>query len=385
MKIQCLKVDQPVGVFYLAMIKSSFLKNVCYTKSAKYENGSIVGAQRESNSKTLGEIRDFVQTEKAAIPNTIILAANYTEDDEFVLEPSQRWEIVEEDGNVFLEIPDSELKICSVVDGQHRLKGIVESGVDIELPCSVFVDLPPSLQAYIFSTINFNQKRVDKSLAYQLFGYQLDDTKSSSWTPDLLAVHLSRYFNEQGPLLGRIRLIKTVDSREQGGWSISSAAFIGGVVSLISSNLNKDKYAVNKKSIFGIAGRKALEGDSSKPLRDYYISGNDKAIKMVFERFFSALGGALWRGRADDDILFKTVGIASQFKLLSELLLENTKWKDDENYFVNRLGDLSSLNFEGEYFSPRSATTTRLLNVFKLKLGVGALGAVDEQVKNACG
>lgn len=385
MKIKCLKIEQSIGVFYLAVVSSKVLEKVCYSKAAKFEAGDIVGGQRDPNSKSLSEISDFVQTENAAIPNSIILAANYTEEDEFVTEPEEMWTIEGDNGNIFINIPDPNLKICSVVDGQHRLRGIVESGLDMELPCSIFIDLPPSLQALVFATINFNQRPVDKSLAYQLFGYQLDDSKSSLWTPDILAVQLSRKFSSEGPFKGRIRLIKSKSLKNKSGWSISSAAFIGGVSSLISSNLNKDKYAINRRIVLGVAGRKALDANERLPLRQYYIQANDKAIQLVLERYFTAAKQYLWDGRDDADIVFKTVGVAAQFKFLKYLLQEDDGWKSDELYFDEKMKAIEGLDFTDEYFQPRSATTARLVNVFKLKLKMVSGDGMDPEIFAACG
>ncbi|MBS4273154.1 DGQHR domain-containing protein [Escherichia coli] len=77
-------------------------------------------------------------------------------------------------------IPNINLRLCSIIDGQHRLLGFkYAKNKDIQLPCSIYNSLPPSNQATIFSTINFNQQKVPKSLAYRLFGYSLDDISES--------------------------------------------------------------------------------------------------------------------------------------------------------------------------------------------------------------
>lgn len=56
-------------------------------------------------------------------------------------------------------------------------------------------DLPLAYQAYLFATININQRKVDKSLAYEQFGYNLDDEEPESWAPDKLAVFFTRRLN----------------------------------------------------------------------------------------------------------------------------------------------------------------------------------------------
>jgi hypothetical protein len=48
-------------------------------------------------------------------------------------------------------------------DEEHR---------DMELLCVVFIDLPTPYHAYIFATINFNQKKVDRSLTYPVSLWQ---------------------------------------------------------------------------------------------------------------------------------------------------------------------------------------------------------------------
>ena len=45
----------------------------------------------------------------------------------------------------------------------------------MELLCAIFVDLPKPFQAQLFATINSTQKPVNKSLTYEMFGYNVDD------------------------------------------------------------------------------------------------------------------------------------------------------------------------------------------------------------------
>jgi len=382
MRIECLKVDQPIGEFYLAVLNSDFLQKVTYSREADFEEETLAGNQRKIQQNRVNEIKEYISTYNSTIPNTIILSANYTKDDKLVVDGDKRWNIVEENNRLYLDIPDESLEVCSIIDGQHRINGFVGSDISMELPCSIFIDLPPSLQALIFATINFNQKKVDKSLAYQLFGYQLDESKKSSWSPDILAVKLSRTFNSSGPLKGKIKLIKG-QSLNTDDWSISSAAFIEGVVSLISGNAKKDKYIVNKKKLVGFGSRSDLENNVKYPLRKYYIEGNDRAIMMVFERYFSALDKFFWVNRKDDDIAFRTVGIAAQFAFLKELILNKTVKIDSNLDFTEVLGDMKGIQFDDEYFSARSATKKRLLEVMKLKVGLIKPDGLESQIITA--
>jgi hypothetical protein len=73
---------------------------------------------------------------------------------------------------------------ASIIDCQHRMKGFEyienESRLEMDLLCSVFFDLPNPYQAYLFATINGNQKRVDKSLALEQFGYYIENEKKEA-------------------------------------------------------------------------------------------------------------------------------------------------------------------------------------------------------------
>ena len=72
--------------------------------------------------------------------------------------------------------------IFSVIDGQHRINGAYfaiclkrekDSQAKLEIPAQIFIDLDKpnqsSRQAQIFIDVNFNQKKVDKSLVVDLY------------------------------------------------------------------------------------------------------------------------------------------------------------------------------------------------------------------------
>jgi DGQHR domain-containing protein len=75
--------------------------------------------------------------------------------------------------------------LFSVIDGQHRINGAYfavqimkernsDATISWEIPAEIFIDLdplgkPPKHQAQIFIDVNFNQKKVDRSLVADLF------------------------------------------------------------------------------------------------------------------------------------------------------------------------------------------------------------------------
>ncbi|WP_220783662.1 DGQHR domain-containing protein, partial [Shewanella sairae] len=292
---RCIEVDQPLGPFYLASISSELLKKLTYSRVTSIDGMKLTGNQRGLDDTRVVDINKYLQTASAAIPNSVILAANYYDDDNLETEPGKAWSLGQDEHGLFIDIPDTSLKLAGIVDGQHRINGFYNSKVEMDIPCSIYFELPPSLQALIFATINFNQKKVDKSLAYQLFGYQLDESTSESWSPDIVAVKLSREFNleNNGPFENKIVLVKkpkppknvTLVDVPDNSWSISSACFISGVVSLLSGNAKNDRYIIGKKNILGHGSRSCLKMNDNYPLRKYYIEGNDLAIEMVIERY----------------------------------------------------------------------------------------------------
>lgn len=66
--------------------------------------------------------------------------------------------------------PDSGVPPLEVIDGQHRLSAFdADDEDDFELPVVLFDGLDFSWQAYIFWTVNIKPKRINASLAYDLY------------------------------------------------------------------------------------------------------------------------------------------------------------------------------------------------------------------------
>lgn len=108
----------------------------------------------------------------------------------------------------------------SVIDGQHRINGAYfavclmherrQGDVKWEIPAEVFLDLdaandPPRRQAQIFIDVNFNQKKVDRSLVVDLF--PTARAKSDPLDAKERAQDIGRKLMlETGPLVGMIQI-----------------------------------------------------------------------------------------------------------------------------------------------------------------------------------
>lgn len=328
--IYALKVSQPYGDFFQVVLSANLLLECSFINRAEMQDGEVSGVQRGGSLSRAREIAKFIDSDEAAFPNSIILSVNYDENDNPVSD-EYRWKFIQKNRNLYeLVIPDIKRKVCSVIDGQHRLLGFDFSrNRSMELPCAIYDALPPSGQASIFSTINFNQLKVPKSLAYRLFGYSLDDISREYWPPDLLAVYFSEKFNTTvgGPFYNRLKN-RVLNEKVELDWSISSSVFIDGVLSLISNNPRLDRYTINStENIADKKGRERLRSEKTRdisPLRNLYIKGNDRAIEQVLTMFFNAVKINLWTEKCieNNTVLVRTIGISALFQFLRKKLID---------------------------------------------------------------
>jgi len=380
-KVPVLKIEQPLGVFYVAALNADLLLKVSYSTPAKaietednkpYYN--IFGTQREKKEKRLKEIARYIDTVEAAFPNSIILGANYHEDGNLEEAVDKRWQIIknENDHSLFLVIPTEE-KLASIIDGQHRLFAFKESDrKSMPLLCAIYLDLPLPYHAYLFATINFNQKKVDKSLAYQLFGFNLDEEPPHSWSPETLAVYLTRIFdsNIDSPFFGHI-MIGIQDDPEgppTNNWMVSMATVVDGILKLITSNPKRDRDLMHKSSIMGGRNRNKLSKASSLPLRNWYIEGNDLGIYAVINNYFTAVKSVFWLKTSYRSYIIKTVGIQALFDILKIMLNDATNTEMDIadlniKYFTDKLLNARDVDFSNNFFQASGTGRGRIKNI----------------------
>ena len=271
-RTRALRVDQRLGTFYVTVRPAELLLQVAASdrmRAIMNSDGSgyeLKGTQRIVQDKRLNEIADYINRMDSAFPNSIIVAANHdlaSGFDQGELEhieqegsgtpvaDSRVWTVIESNGGCHtLTIPTEE-KLAAVIDGQHCLFSFAraepEAMQSMNLLCSVFIDLPKALQAQIFATINSTQKCVDRSLTYELFGYNVSDEDEEYWTPDKLAVFFARKFatDEASPLRGRVMVAPKRDAAFEelaaaADWRVSTAVVVDGILRLFSSNPKRD-------------------------------------------------------------------------------------------------------------------------------------------------
>jgi DNA phosphorothioation-associated DGQHR protein 1 len=406
-----IEISQPLGTFYVTKLKARTLLEITFADQLRVTEDStdadpygLTGAQRGEDPKRLKEIAAYIKTAEAAFPNSIILGANYTEQGKLLDQDDKtRWHVKPEKNGECLRlvIPTAD-KLASIIDGQHRLKGFIETDDDrrdIELLCAVYLDLPLAYQAYIFATINFNQKKVDKSQAYELMGFGIDEEPAIAWSPEKAAVFLSRKLNtdSSSPLYSRIIVAAQNDDilfekkPAKIDWAISTATIVDGTLRLFSSNPKRDRDEMYKKKVEDGRSRLMLqEFNDRSPLRGLFLKTNDLAIYTIIKNFFSAADSVLWKNASPNSYIIKTVGVQALFDILYELMKEfRSKHvgaldieKDlSPSYFTKRLSHAASENWSNNFYQASGLGRLRIKNVLAVKLGLRDVNKVSDEVR----
>jgi len=378
MEVKAIKVVQPLGEFYIAKIKARDLLKISTSSVARYDKeGNLKGNQRPLDSKRLRAIANFIMSDEMSFPTSILIAANIDQEGKMVENIDSRWNIQRTDlPDVYtLIIPN---KVSSlVIDGQHRLNAFnfaEESCKDIELVCSIFIDLPNPYQAYLFATINGNQKRVDKSLALELFGFDVENEPQNTWSPEKLAVYITRKFNfsKGSPLYQKIKLAPLFSELEdlvnKDKWLLSTAAMVEGIMSLISSNPQKDRdmLAMKKTSIWSDKTRSVLTNNGKPVLRYLYLDSKDDELYSILEKYFCSVKTILWDNATSDSVILKTIGISVLFDMLKNIL-ETDGIQESYDSYINKIKDI---NYSSHYFALSGGGKTKLRRILKFKLGL---------------
>jgi DGQHR domain-containing protein len=147
--IKALACKQNNYTFYLSVINSSILKEVCYV--ARRDEDSKKGFQRLLSFNRAKAISKYLEETKGAIPTSLILSAQTKVDLRYNRKAGEI---------SFYTINKGFL----VLDGQHRLFGLILSKINYEIPVIIFNGLNPSDEVGFFIDINTTQKGVPTTL-----------------------------------------------------------------------------------------------------------------------------------------------------------------------------------------------------------------------------
>jgi len=320
--------------------------------------------QREIEPSRVKKIADFlIEDPEATFPTNLVLHIPK----EVIIAQKEHNNFVEIflDKKVFEEVKKEKGDIyITIIDGQHRIKGIevaleriekeietlsktirssTSSSVDltkklndrvqrlkdlenIELVVSFFIDKTIEYQAMIFSTINRTQKRVSQSLVYDLFGLTTNDSPHKT----AIQVIISLNGHPNSPFFKRVKFYGGDYSLENSP-PLSQATMAKSIVNLISENLReseRDRYRSRKELL-----KRSSGSNKFLPFRKYYAKDKDNIISDILFYWFNTVrntfkddnGNSLWdigNSGKPTNIIQTTVGYESLLKILVEVLNE---------------------------------------------------------------
>ena len=338
----CIEITQPIGTFYLGKIKASELRG-CVNISRKSEN--LLGQQRDLNRSRVNEIARYCKDPDATFPTSVILS----------VETSDTVQCSIENGCMSLDFEDI---FGEVIDGQHRLLGILESSNDEEFELPIVFMLNPTVEekAYVFSIINSKQTKVNPSLIYDLF--DVSEHRSPKKTVHLLARALNS--RDDSPFYNRLKMLGK-NSEDQKNATLSQGTFSKRVLKLITKDADKDSIDIKLG--------KTLQLNPNLILRETFIKDRDDIMLKILMNYFNALRNVFtseWEN-PKENILWKSTGFNAMIDCLPEfyqygLSHRTLKIELFQGLFEKLSGflDANKIKLTSENFGSGEAETKRL-------------------------
>jgi DGQHR domain-containing protein len=276
-RIPVFQITQPIGEFFVGVINSVELLRICEFdyRRMQYNNGymEFLGIQRKVDPKRIAKISDFVGTVDACFPSSIVISVD------------QKCAKLTKEGNIdyicvnpYIDPEDKTFSIAldqaaSIIDGQHRLKGLELSGKNFELAITIFVGADDAMDALLFSRVNLAQTKVNRSLAYDLFA--LAHERSPEKTCHEITVALDEF--ELSPFKG---LIKRLGVATEGrfGETLSQATIVAGILPYISDDPDGDR---DRGKRFGFWEPISPKDHSRRIFFELFRRGDDSKIEHL--------------------------------------------------------------------------------------------------------
>lgn len=328
-RVNCLEIRQPIGIFYIGVLNARDLVRLSYSDVRRIELEArevetYLGIERPLNRKRVTEIKDYVQTLDASFPSSIILAVS-SQDTQY--SPGT------EPGTGILWLNDRQ-DVAKVLDGQHRIAGLEDyQGDDFQLIVALFVDMDIENQAMVFATINLEQTKVNKSLAYDLYEY----TRQRS--PQKSAHDIVRLLDQKegSPFKGKIKILGTAGDP---GETLSQAQFVDAMLPMISAAPAQDRDMLKR-------GNKPLRATPAEEqtliFRNMFFDSRDADIARVLWNYFRAVEerwDKFWREVHQGNVLNRTTGFRALMQFLPHVYLS-----------LGKPGDVPSKERFAEVFS----------------------------------
>ena len=343
-KLYMMEIKQPIGTFYVGKMSASDIIRI--SKVARRESDR--GHQRLLKEKRTREIALFCSDPDATFPTPVILSVNANN---FIPEESPIPEL-----HCFSYNENSQF--AEILDGQHRILGIQKAeDQDFDLPIVIMFNLREEQKAYIFSTINGNQVKVDRSLIYDLF--ELSETRSPYKTCHQIARAMNA--DNKSPFYRRLKMLEKKNHSTE---TISQSTFVTNLCALISSNPQEDHIQMKRN--------KTLKGgnDNGKLVfRKYFLDDRDDIILRVLTNYFNAAAKVFQKewDNPKQYILTKSVGFEGLISALGVLVPLGERQGDlSERHFefvfieLRRIFEREKLDFSSTSFPSNSQSALRI-------------------------
>jgi DGQHR domain-containing protein len=402
--INCIRVKQPIGTFYigsidwrnLLRIAMADIRQINEKENDEKSFDSYMGIQRKVSPKRIAEISQYVRTVDATFPTSIILSIKSkskfidgqdidTLDPDYVQTNIDKIEVIDnliiDSTKCLLHILDKE-NTAKILDGQHRIEGLkagfpenkAENEMQFQFNITIFVDLDLDDQAQIFSVINKAQTKVNKSLVYDLYEY------ANSRSPQKTAHDIVRLLNklDDSPFYKKIKVLGTAEDMDIE--TIAQATFVETIMQYISKDPMKDRDILKRKKIFGTAHLDLIQDSEEirkRFFRNFFIREKDEIILAILFNYFKAIQTRWpisWNQNLEGNILNKTTGLIALMRFLKTVC--NHLKLNDKEIEVERFSEvfnkieLADNKFTREKYIPGSSGQSLLFHDLMASSGI---------------
>jgi DGQHR domain-containing protein len=375
-RIPVFSINQRIGEFFVGVIRVDDLLRICQFdfRRMHYKGGYVdyLGIQRELNERRVREITKYVGTIDASFPTSIVISI-----DEKCASISE----TEREGFKILTIteftdPDTpELSIpldqaASIIDGQHRLKGLEEAKKpDFELSVSVFIGVDDATDASLFSIVNLAQTKVNKSLVYDLFS--LATSRSPEKTCHEIVVALDRL--PESPFHSRIKRLG-VATEGRFGETLSQATIVKGLLPYITDDPLLDR---DRGKRLGFWEPDVARDITKRIFYEFFRREEDGKILANVINYFNAIKSRwskAWEATGTGNIINRTNGFNGFVRFLRPAFLAITTEpivvSQKQFAVIFARAKLENDDFTPSTFLPGTSGSTKLYNMLMEQTGV---------------
>lgn len=374
--IPVFQITQPIGDFYVGVMRADNLLSICKFdyRRMQYTGGYIdfLGIQRDLNKKRIKEIKQYVDTIDACFPTSVVISidekcARVEDTDVVGVKILKIFEYVDE------QAPELSIKleeVASIIDGQHRLKGLEEADKnDFEVSISIFIGPDDATDAMLFSIVNLAQTKVNRSLVYDLFSLAKD--RSPEKTCHEIVVALDRM--PESPFHNRIKRLG-VATEGRFGETLSQATVVKGILPYITNDPLADR---DRGKRFGFWDQSLTRDFHKRIFFEFFKRNEDVKILDNLLNYFNAVRGKwpeAWARTGRGNIINRTNGFNGFIRFLRPAYLDCTTEprvvKQEEYAAIFNRVQLRDEDFNPNRFLPGTSGSTLLFDTLIAQSGV---------------